>query len=280
MRKPYARRSAAAKFWKLVKPGPECWVWAGALSTSGYPVWSQSAEAPQVAGAKFAFWLKHGRYPQTILGRTCGNKLCVRADHLFERIKVVIEKPKKTWTDSFFEKVGSPDENGCWPFIGCLSPNGYGRFRRDNAHRIAWTIYNGPVPDGKWILHHCDNPSCVNPSHLYAGTPKDNAQDRMKRGRHRYGTPVSDDEIAEILRSKEPTYVIAKRMGRVYRTVLGIRRTPERQRRQRATATHCRNGHLRTHANTHQDSRGSIACRECNAAAVARYRARKTAAVE
>lgn len=55
------------------------------------------------------------------------------------------------------------------------------------AHRASWVIHNGDIPDGLFVLHHCDNPKCVNPSHLYLGTAADNSNDRVKRGRSRLG---------------------------------------------------------------------------------------------
>lgn len=53
------------------------------------------------------------------------------------------------------------------------------------AHRQAWLLTHGEIPEGKWILHHCDVPHCVNPAHLYVGTAKDNMRDILERGRYR-----------------------------------------------------------------------------------------------
>jgi hypothetical protein len=54
------------------------------------------------------------------------------------------------------------------------------------GHRFAWELAYGPIPDGLWVLHHCDNPPCVNIDHLYLGTVKDNTADMMRRGRMRH----------------------------------------------------------------------------------------------
>lgn len=75
----------------------------------------------------------------------------------------------------------------CWPFLRSKNSRGYGKVWVDGrcleAHRFAYSIENGSVPDGLCVLHHCDNPPCCNPSHLYAGTQKQNAADRENRGR-------------------------------------------------------------------------------------------------
>lgn len=52
------------------------------------------------------------------------------------------------------------------------------------SHRVAWTISHGPIPDGLWVLHRCDNPPCCNPAHLFLGTVSDNNKDMCAKGRH------------------------------------------------------------------------------------------------
>lgn len=77
--------------------------------------------------------------------------------------------------------------NGCFEWIGCKNERGYGVIHLDNkntyTHRVSWILTNGPILNGMFVLHRCDNPSCVNPDHLFLGTPKDNIQDMFSKGR-------------------------------------------------------------------------------------------------
>lgn len=83
----------------------------------------------------------------------------------------------------------------CWIWLGGADACGYGRFtdktrehrRTMTAHRWAWTFAYGPIPEGLCVLHHCDVPPCVNPNHLFLGTPLDNARDKVAKGRLRVG---------------------------------------------------------------------------------------------
>lgn len=88
----------------------------------------------------------------------------------------------------FLKYVTIASDDGCWIWSGGRAGRGYGRFsmfkRTCVASRAAWILFNKEDPKDLLVCHHCDNPPCVNPKHLFLGTHKDNTDDNMKKGRH------------------------------------------------------------------------------------------------
>jgi hypothetical protein len=109
----------------------------------------------------------------------------------------------------FNAKVGKKNENGCMEWQG-ESSNGYGRFNIGKitiaAHRISYEINVGAIPEGLFVCHKCDNPSCVNTEHLFVGTHQDNMQDMINKGRAPFkkGIPVP-----QLLSNKGSNHAIA-----------------------------------------------------------------------
>lgn len=140
-------------------------------------------------------------------------------------------------TDRFWARVLVREPNECWPWQGARFPKGYGTIgsgikepvrgkglgRNKLTHRVSWEIHHGPIPEDMLVCHHCDNPPCVNPAHLFLGTPLDNSRDRDAKGRQRYlrgethqSAKMKEKQILEILdllRSGRTQRSIARQYG-------------------------------------------------------------------
>jgi hypothetical protein len=101
----------------------------------------------------------------------------------------------------------------CWVWTGYRIEEGYGQLTVNNrpcpAHRYSYELHFGKPPDSLCVCHHCDNPPCVNPAHLFLGTNQDNVDDKVAKGRclvgERHGrAKLSDDQVREMRRRYRP----------------------------------------------------------------------------
>lgn len=112
---------------------------------------------------------------------------------------------QKSIEERFWPKVDIRGKDECWNWLaavkrkyGCIAD---GFNSSIFAHRASWEICNGPIPEGKFVLHKCDNKLCVNPNHLYIGTQRNNMEDRRKRNPDSYSksAPMFDaEEVQDI----------------------------------------------------------------------------------
>lgn len=170
------------------------------------------------------------------------------------------------FADRFWRRVRR--SLACWTWTGTTVKSGHGHVRRAGrmvlAHRAAWELAIGPIPDGLCVLHRCDHPSCVRPSHLFLGTPADNTADMVWKRRHRFGErardarlSASDVECARALNragasQRSLSIVFGVSHTSMRKAVLGHHwRSVESQCADPCTPrTHCPSGHEFTEENT------------------------------
>ncbi len=126
----------------------------------------------------------------------------------------------------FWKKVARTKAVGCWEWTAWRNAKGYGKFHfRDTswaAHRASYVMAFGDIPEDIQVLHYCDNPSCVRPSHLFLGNNRDNRADCVSKGRNWKRLSVSD--VRMIMDSNEGPTHLGRRLGVDRRSILAVRR--------------------------------------------------------
>lgn len=173
---------------------------------------------------------------------------------------------------------------GCWEWQANKNTAGYGRLSiggRDGrmvlAHRVAFEHFVGPVPEGRFVLHHCDNPACVRPDHLWLGDARSNAADRDHKGRHRTNGYERKTHCPMGHPYDEQNTMRPPSGGRMCREC--CREATRRWRRNNnpgskpspAERTQCPAGHPYDDENTYS-YRGKRHCKECRREAARRWR--------
>lgn len=132
-------------------------------------------------------------------------------------------KPKPI-AERFWPKVDKRGPDECWPWKASVTHQGYGHTnvngRTAAAHRVSYELSTGPIPEGLGVLHRCDNPRCVNPAHLFLGTPADNTADMMAKqrtnnpkGEWHHAAKLTPDAVVAIRADNRDVPVIAGQYG-------------------------------------------------------------------
>jgi hypothetical protein len=163
----------------------------------------------------------------------------------YQRFKKYGSTENRKWSQApleerFWMRVDKRGPEECWEWAG-QKINGYGRISlgkksegSDGAHRLSWLFANKgqSIPTGMHIMHSCDNPGCVNPSHLSIGTPKENAHDMIRKGRKRVVAPVGEGNgkslinaeiVRQIKQSTDSHAALARRFNVSPNCIRGVR---------------------------------------------------------
>lgn len=234
------KEKAIAKFWDNIHKdkswkGDGCWQWTGPLDKSGLPVirLSNGIKNGKVSVIEFSprrlSCQLAEQYPDSserVQPLHCKNKLCVNPSHL------VFGDEGRFWA-----KVDkSQGDDGCWPWLGSWDRDCYGKFRISEngkkidirAHVYSWQLHTGrPVISIMVVMHKCDHPYCVNPTHLSLGTTQDNTKDRDEKDRQAKGekfphsklTKTKVEEIRELRKNGASITQLSSQFEVAYNTI-------------------------------------------------------------
>lgn len=193
-----------------------CWIWTGPKTKGGIGgrmvVGTKEFQARRLSHEIHVGPTERGKG----IRLSCGDEMCVAPDHLLHGDAALF------W--SKVDKAGPapqsrPKLGPCWVWMASTNERGYGTCQivkgEQLAHRASWVLSSGPLADGECVLHHCDNPPCVRPSHLFIGDVPINNADRHEKGRDGRG---ERDRHAKLT---EATVREIRSMGPLHRGVIG-----------------------------------------------------------
>lgn len=188
------------RFWDKIdkKNDDECWLWIAYKDKHGFGQFSYEGK-PQYPHI-LVYESQNGKIPDDrYITHVCNNHSCCNPKHL--KIETIEER--------FWRRTNIKSDVDCWEWTNSKDEKGYGLFsigrKTFRAHRIAYELKNGKIPKGMLVCHTCDNPSCVNPNHLFIGTNLDNCKDKILKERAMYvcgelqgHSKITDLQVEEI----------------------------------------------------------------------------------
>lgn len=170
-----------------------CWEYTG-YTQNGYG-YTSHGKKKMLAVHRCSYEFHIGIIPDNMnVSHSCDNRACINPKHLI----LLIKTHPLTEILSRYEI----DKNGCWNYTGYKDKNGYPKCSNRGVsdklvHRISFEFYVSKLEEGLFVCHKCDNPSCINPNHLFAGTQQDNMDDMIKKGRGLFGSKHQNSTLNE-----------------------------------------------------------------------------------